>query len=391
MKRLAACLLALILLACAFIPADAELTAEQIEEADRFFTRLFTKATAVGGAVLVNRGGERVYAFYQGKTNKKNGVPVDENTVYKVASVTKLVAAIGIMKLADEGRLDLDAPIDIGGGNTITHPRYPDIPVTLRQCMSHTSGLLGGAPYQDPPAWTSLTRNDTKFFSRYAPGAHFEYSNLNGGILCSVIERVTGQSFNTYMAENVFQPLGVNAAFSAALLPDAEPLSGTYDPNDSLYMSAAKYLQEDAEAYEDTCDPDSHYRYSVGSLYISVSGLEKLGAMLANDGAVDGVRVLSADAVLTMGLDQALLIDSTVACESPYGLCTLRFETGGVTWYGHQGRWQGLLTDLFYEPRSKTALVFVLNGMPMGAVGREVNLRVEDAMNEVASLLGLAQ
>ncbi len=380
MKRLIA-LLAVLALAFSLLPAAcAELTGDQVTEANKFFKGMFDRATAVGGAVLVSQGGERIYSFYYGAGDKKGTRPVDDDTVYKVASTTKLISAIGIMKLVDEGKIDLDAKISIGDNKYITHPRFRDIPVTLRQCMSHTSGLLSSAPYKGSPAWTKLSRNDEKYFSRKAPGTHYEYSNLNGGILCSVIERISGQSFNTYMRENVFAPLNINAAYASTLLPDSSTLSNTYGMEDEVYMSAKKYLSEDAEGYDDTCNPDKHYRYSVGSLFISLSGLEKLGVMLARGGEVDGVRILSQDAVFMMQQDQSTLIDTTVTGESPYGLCTLRYQADGVTWYGHQGRWQGLLTALFYEPVSQTVLVYVINGIPKGVVGRDVNQRVENTI-----------
>lgn len=389
MKRWVAWALALALLLCAAAPGVSELTETQVKQANKFFKDMFTRATAVGGAVIVNQKGERLYSFFYGAGDKKGTRPVDENTVYKIASVTKMISAIGIMKLVDEGKIDLDAKIDIGNKKHIVNPRYRDLPVTLRQCMSHTTGILSSAPYQTPPPWTKLSKYDEKFFSRHKPGTDFEYANLNGGIMCSVIERLSGQSLNTFMTENVFAPLGINAAYASTLLPDSEPLSNTYDYDDNVYMSAAKYLKEDAEAYDDTCDPDNHYRYSVGSLFISLAGLEKLGVMFANGGVVDGVRILSADSVLAMQLDQSTLLDSSVTCESPYGLCTLRYTCEGVTWYGHQGRWMGLLTDLFYEPISQTVLVFVMNGTPKGAMGREVNGRVENTMIEIAPWLNL--
>ncbi|MBR6187007.1 MAG: beta-lactamase family protein [Clostridia bacterium] len=389
MKRWIAALTALVMLLCWAACGCAELSQAQITQANKYFTDMFNRATAVGGAVLVNQKGERIYSFYFGAGDKKNTRPVDDETVYKIASVTKMISAIGIMKLVDEGKIDLDAKIDIGNKKTIVHPRYRDLPVTLRQCMSHTSGLLGSAPYQSSVPWTKLTKYDEKYFSKYKPGTHYEYANLNGGIMCSVIERVSGQSFNTFMTENVFAPLGINAAYASTLLPDSSTLSNTYDYDDMVYMSANKYLKEDAENYDDTCNPDKHYRYSVGSLFISLSGMEKLGVMLANNGEVDGVRILSADSVFTMRMDQSTLLDSSVTGESPYGLCTLRYEVEGVTWYGHQGRWMGLLTDLFYEPISQTVLVFVMNGTPKGAMGRDVNLRVENAMIEIRPWLNL--
>ena len=104
------------------------------------------------------------------------------------------------------------------------------------------------------------------------------------------------------------------------------------------------------------------FRASVGSLYISLSGLEKIGQALACGCAADGVRLLSPQAAAEMRADQRTVRGTTVTVESPYGLGMYRFTASdGRTWYGHQGRWQGMLTDLFVEPDTHTAVVLVMN------------------------------
>ena len=378
-----AVLLALFWVSC----AAAELTEEQISAADSYFQRRFAQAKAVGGAVLVSRNGKRIYSFFYGAGDKKGTRPVDEDTVYKVASVSKMVSAIGAVQLAEAGLLDLDAPLTCASGRPIRNPWHPEADVTLRQAMSHTTSLLKTAPYTKTPDWDRIDLSDGKYFSKRVPGAHYEYANLNGGILCSAIERASGQSLNDYMAGHVFAPLGINAAYAAHLLPDPEPLSNTYMADGALYRKAENYLQEDEEEYENTCDPDQHYRSTIGGLYISLSGLEKLAQALACGGAAGGARLLSPQAAEMMRADQSTIPGSSVTGFSPYGLCVSRFEAeDGVTWYGHQGRWKGLQVDVFFEPASRATLVFVMNGVSRSG-NKEVDAKAERAMLLVSGWL----
>ncbi len=387
MKRLAPGILALALLLRPLC-APCELDADRAAEADAYFLRSFTRSGAVGGAVIVNRDGETLYSFYYGAGDKRGTRPVDGETVYKIASLTKLITAVGVMQLKEAGRLDLDAPLTYGDGLPIRNPYFPDEPVTLRQALSHTSSLSGDAPYRAAPKWDKITLSQNRYFSRHQPGTYYEYANLNGGILGSAIERASGQSLNAYMAEHVFSPLGVNAAYAAHLLPDAAPLSHTYTREGQLYMKAEKYLEEDREGYDVACDPDSHYHASAGSLYISLSGLEKIGCLLACGGICGGVRLLSPMAVAEMQADQRLIRNSSVAAESPYGLAAYRYTASdGRVWYGHQGRWEGLLTDLFVDPESRTAVVLVMNGVGRSGAG-EMDAKAENALLLAGEWLG---
>lgn len=375
-RRLKLWALILLLLMC---PCQGlgELDEETAASADAYFLRMFTRSGAIGGGVIVNRDGETLYAYYYGADDKRGTRPVDGDTVYKVASLTKMITAVGVMQLKEAGKLNLDAPLTYAEDIPIRNPHWPDTPVTLRQVMSHTSSLLGGALYDPAPLWEKITLNQNRYFSKYEPGSHYEYANLNGGILGSAIERASGQSLNAYMTEHVFAPLGVNAAYAAHLLPDPAPLSRTYTQDGQVYMKAERYLEKDRESYEDTCDPDSHYHISVGSLYISLNGLAKIGQALACGGAADGVRLLSPQAVMEMQADQRNLRGSTVTVESPYCLGMYRFtDDHSRAWYGHQGRWQGLLADLFIEPDSHTAVVLVMNGVGRSGSG-ELDAKAE--------------
>lgn len=377
MKRAIVLVVLLCLLSSALPCCAAQLSPEQQAAADAFFSKLFAQGKTVGGAVIVNQGGERLYGFFYGRASK-SGVTVTEDTVYKVASVTKLITAMGVMQLAEQGRLDLDAPLRKKGGEPLCNPAYPDAPLTLRQAMSHTTSLLPSANYTGNPTWTA------KYFDVYRPGSRYTYANINGGILGSQIEYVSGQSLNSYMAQHVFAPLHINAAYAAPLLPDPTQLSDSFEPDGRVEATAEAYMRGDA-GYDDTCDPDTHFRASVGGLYISLRGMELLGAALANRGRVNGVQVLSPGSVRMMQMDQNRVPGSTVTGESPYGLNTFRVDIAGHTWYGHQGWWAGRLMDLFYEPESSTVLVLAMNGngRASGTVNREVAAQMERAISFV--------
>lgn len=342
-------------------PAGASETVPGQGEADAFFESLFRSSGAVNGIVLIGKQETPLYRYAYGFTDKSKGLPVTEETVFKVASVTKMVSAIGVMRLAEQGKIGLDAPLSRVLGEGFFNPYFPEDPITLRQALSHTSSLLPGTPYAPAPRW----ENDAKrasCFSKEKPGSQYIYANIDGGLLGSVMEALSGQSLNTYMTENVFAPLGITAAYSAALLPEDAPLSGTYTTDGQRYITASGYREQDAD-YDDTCDPENHYHATVGSLYISAGGLLKLCMMLSGEGTLDGIRILQDATVRAMRQDQRVLENSSVTGKSPYGLGLFRLENRGLTWYGHQGRWKGMVCDVFFERESHTAVVFIANGV----------------------------
>lgn len=357
--RRGALLLAL-LIAFAF-PAAGEITDAQRQEADAFFSALFEESRAVGGVVLVAQQGAHLYDFSYGYADRHHTRAVTPDTVFKAASVTKLVTAIGMLRLVEQGLIALDEPLAQATGQSIINPLYPEAAITLRQVMSHTSSIASTASYSRAVPWETIPRSSDYFLSS-APGTVCEYANLNGGLLGSLIERLSGQSLNSFMRQQVFEPLGINAAYAAPLLPDPDALSATFKADGSLYISAESYLEDDA-AYEDSCNPDAHYRAAVGGLYISASGLETLGMALAGGGQVSGVQLLSPEMARMMQLDQSLVAGSSVTAESPYGLCLYRLNLDGDVWYGHQGRWEGLVVDLFFERETETVVVLVANGV----------------------------
>lgn len=355
MKLIPRALACLLLWTALCVPAMAETV-----NIDAEIDAIFRQEKTVGGAVLVALNGELVYERYYGWASVKGKRPIDRDSYFRAASVTKFVSGIGAMSLVERGLLELDA--DIGGalGMTIRNPRYPGTPVTLRQLMTHTSGVNdnGGYTKLSSTLRSMFAKNPRGNFTERRPGQTFEYSNFGAGIVGAMMEAVTGQSVQAYMDERVFDPMGIDAAFSPSLLADPEDVVNLYS-GQKVKQSAKTAL---AGTYDDTCDPNMHFRTTVGSLWIRPRDLLKLTSALCEGGALNGVRLLEPETVALMTASQSGV--GSVTGETSYGLFTNRVTSvlPDLTLYGHQGTSSGFVCSAYFEPVSGYAFVLMTNG-----------------------------
>ena len=355
MKKILSVLLALALL-CACAAA---------EELDARVDEVFRGTKTVGGAFVVAKQGEIVYERYYGEQQKTTHVPVTEDTYFRCASVTKLVTGIGLMKMMDEGLLDPDEDISTYLGYTVRNKRYMDTPITLRMLMSHTAGLVENASFGRKSSILSDMLDITKkaganFKKDVPPGSQYTYSNFGAGVTGAIVEAVTGRDVSTYMRETLFAPLGIDAAYSVTQLESPEDIAAAYKKDGSLYAAPSYLLRQE---YLAEASPDTHYRTTIGSLFIRPRDLARLGIALCGDGTVDGVRVLSEKAVAAMRQEHSLETDGITA-ESPYTFFTIRQDTlfDGLRVYGHQGTDEGIVCNLYVEPENELVIAVMTNG-----------------------------
>ncbi|MCL2812096.1 MAG: beta-lactamase family protein [Clostridia bacterium] len=329
-------------------------------DVDADIDQIFRRAQTVGGAVLVARHGELVYERYYGFANVKEQKPVHHNTYFRAASVTKFISGIGAMRLIEDGLLDLDQDIGLMLGMDIRNPRHRDTPVTLRQLMTHTSGVNDNTGYTHARGTLRafLEENPRRYFSSREPGKTFVYSNFGAGIVGALMEAASGQSVNAYMAEHVFAPMGIDAAYSASLLRSPYDVPCQYEGT-RVDISARRAL---SAAYEDWSDPNRHYRTTIGALWIRPRDLLDLMSLMCMGGELNGVRLLEPETVALMIAPQSGV--GSVTGRTHYGLMTARVDSilPGVTLYGHQGSSSGFITSAYFDPETGYAFVLMTNG-----------------------------
>ena len=134
----------------------------------------------------------------------------------RIASISKLVVAIGAMRLAEEGKLDLDADVSRYVGFKLRNPAFPSVAITLRQLFAHVSSLRDGGNYVVPLGGdlrAELAKPE-HWDAAHAPGAFHTYANLGLVIIGTAMESATGERFDRLMARLVFQPLGLSATYN---------------------------------------------------------------------------------------------------------------------------------------------------------------------------------
>ena len=165
-----------------------------------------------GAAVLIACNGSTVFSYQAGMANIEWGQPITSDTSFRLGSISKPLTAVAILELVERGRIDLDRPIS---DYVPLLPSYMR-PVTVRQLMSHTSGLpdILLTPMLLPLArdWVSESQiigMQASVPPRAAPGEVFDYSNFNYVLLAALIESITDTRYADYMSEEVFERLGM--------------------------------------------------------------------------------------------------------------------------------------------------------------------------------------
>lgn len=235
------------------------------------------------------------------------GRPFTPDTLVRVASVSKLVTTLGVMRLVAAGVLDLDRDVSATLGWRLRNPAFPDVPVTLRMLLSHTSSLRdAGDDYAVPLGRSLQGAIGPANWSAHAPGTWFHYTNYNFPVVATVMERATGERFDRLMARLVLMPLGLDACYNwttcsdaavarAAVLTDAAGVP-VKDDLRGVRPDCAGVNRVDATR----CDLDAYVPGTNGAVFspqgglrISAAGLATIGRLLLGDGAVDGVRLLT--------------------------------------------------------------------------------------------------
>jgi len=349
------------------LPELPEKDSRTVKKLDNKLQSILKRYATVGASVVVAKDGHVIYQYNYGTADKKAKHKVDDNTYFRIASVTKFVTGIHVMQLVEKGLLDPDEDISTYLGYKVRNPWYPQIPLTLRMIMCHTTSLNpGGYYYKDEQGLKRLIvkggKGTRSNYYHTKPGSTYRYSNFAAGLMGSLIEAVTGKNVYDSIREDLFEPLGIDAAYNAGLLQDADDVAGLYynRKNGKTYMTREESL---AQEWDSGVDPEMHYRITIGSMWIRARDLCRLGAMMCAGGVCDGQRILQEDTVREMMSVQAGK-GGVTSEKTPYGLCVHREQTllEGKTVYGHQGLYEDLLCNVYYEPESRFVFVVASNG-----------------------------
>jgi len=377
-----------------------------------------------GLQVVVIEDAAPVFEFAEGfaRLGAESRSPLTVAHKMRVASISKLITAIGAMKLVERGLIDIDADVSEYLGFPLQNPQFPDRPITLRMLLSHTSSIRDSGRY-----WIEHGKGRFRdlFFdsvsgkplgthfataSDEGPGEFFHYANLNFGVVAAVIENTTQRRFDRYMRTEVLGPAGVGADYNVCHLlarskvrlatlfrkrnseerwsPDG-PWRPQVDGDSISCIYGMEAVPREAaprrilEAYEPGSNPTVFSPH--GGLRASARDLARFVRMFLNEGVSDGARILRPETVREMrrprwtydprlgnGVTYEEETDpkaGTAGLMTSYGLSMHRVDLRD--WglakcrrilVGHLGNAYGLLGQLWIDFASKTGLVALITG-----------------------------
>ncbi len=388
---------------------DAELSAI-VNDPARPLASLSVLAIRNGAVVYQQQFGNKFLDLAAPQNSKR----ADAETMYRVASISKLVTTLGVMKLVEEGKLSLDRDISDYLGYTLRNPNFPNDAITVRMLLSHTSSLRdeGGYYWESKNQLKDVLLPGGKLYDKGAmwagvgkPGAFFQYANLPWGVLGTVMERATGERFDRLMKRLVFDPMGIAGGFNPAVF-SPQQLANTAtlyrkrveENGKEVWVPNGPWIPQVDDYSKAPPVPRTGADYVIGSngtafgpqggARLSAAGLGKIMQMLMHNGSLDGKQILSAQSVKAMLTEQwhfDAKANNGASGESGFGgqqklfnawgLGAQHFldttgvsagdrlvEGGGFQAFGHLGDAWGLTSAIVFDPITKNGMVFLIGG-----------------------------
>jgi CubicO group peptidase (beta-lactamase class C family) len=379
----------------AMAPAQGGFSVDRMQRIDQFIDSTMAAGEISGGVTLVARNGRIVHLAARGVMDVASKKPMQKDSIFRIASMTKPVAAVAILMMVEEGKVRLDDPISRylpsyrgmkvavalparpgpapaaqGAVQNFTlAPNYYPVPaereITVLDVLTHTSGLMSGPNsnaggqvafqqrHQIGLKWVDNLGADSAL--EFQPGTRWAYSPVAGlDVAARIVELVSGKTFSAFLQERVFGPLAMKDTF--------------FWPNEAQrarLVTAYTFTNGQLTANP---NPDSMsspvYFSGGGGLMSSAESYARFAMMLANGGELDGARILSPASVELMG---SRIFTDALPGRRPgegYGL-GVRFvsdraarrtlvSTGSFGWSGAYG------THFWVDPSKKLVAILML-------------------------------
>jgi serine beta-lactamase-like protein LACTB, mitochondrial len=293
---------------------------------------------SISGGVSLN--GKIIWVGAVGLADIENIVSAKTNTVYRIASISKVITAIAIMQLFEQNKINLDEDV------TTYLPYFPKKKwkFTVRQLLNHTSGirdyrygeLNSTDKFKSTKDAISVVMDDSLQFE---PEMKRQYTTLGYNLLAGIIEKISGISFEEYLSKNIFQPSEMTSTYLE------------YQP-EIIHNRARNYIKNYFRKIENAPLADLSIKYAGGGMISTSEDLLKFANKLVAN------KLIKSSTLDTMLMPTILKNKDTVN----YGLgLSFGIDQEGRKYFGHAGGWNGYTSELLIYPDNLFASVYLTN------------------------------
>ncbi|MDJ0701205.1 MAG: serine hydrolase [Woeseiaceae bacterium] len=285
-----------------------------------------------------------------GKANIEEDIDADAETMYRIGSTSKMFVSLAVLKLVEEGRLSLDDKLaDLAPEIEFENPWEDTDPIRVVHLLEHTTGwddihLAEYAHNVYPPTTLKegLDYHPHSRTSRWVPGTRSSYCNAGPPVAAYLVEKVTGQEFESYIQETFFAPMGMETM--------------TYQWSDVVQ-------EKGVVSYMNGNTPQDYWHIIMrpsGSINASPNDMARLASFFINRGSVDGVPLVSPDSITRMEFP-ASTSAARAGQTAGYGLSNFMSSHESWLYHGHDGGVNGGLTEFAYLPDAGIGHAIMLN------------------------------
>lgn len=329
----------------------------QFEKTETEISEVMKKLDAVGLAVAVVKDNQLIYSHSFGKKSLENNTLLTNNDIFRIASISKSFAATSIMQLVEAKKLSLDDDFGDLVGFEIRNPKYPETTITLRMVLSHTSSINDSEGYFNLDVINpAKNENWAKCYTDKKPGTGYLYCNLNFNMVGAVIEKFSGQRYDSYVKQHILSQLNLYGGYCIDSL-DSQRFVPLYEyENQRFKLADAAYAPRRAELSTYKLSYSTPILSPTGGMKISATDLAKYMMMHMNYGKANGVKIISKKSSKQM--------QTALSSDENYGLALLKTSNmiDGVELTGHTGSAYGLYSAMFFDPKKKFGFVMITNG-----------------------------
>lgn len=357
-------LLILIAVIIVTLPVSA-LSPESIQKMEESIQQHFDDHGMTALGIAVTHGDSIIYQKSFGyRVRPQNGQPgelLEDDDLFRIASVSKTFIATTILRLQEEGKLDINDDARRYLNFPLRNPKYPRTPITVKNLLTHTSSL------NDSRSWWNLDYvnpekddNYTRCYSDYRPGKGYKYCNLNYALLAAVIEGATGRRFDSEVDRVIMRPLGLNGGYNTNLLDSTKFVRNYYrDDKDGITL-----IDNVENFYPYKYQIMDHYQlgrslgleYPAGGMKIDTGSLARYMMMHCHGGVLDSIRVITPES-------EELMRRNYVG-RNNYGLSYRQYRDllPGKLMHGQTGGNPGAKTCMIFDPVEDIGFVILTSG-----------------------------
>ncbi len=354
MKRI---LQSILLTGCMLVTLNQ--TFAQSEKAEAAIQSIMQSSSVVGLSVAVVKNNKVIYNHSFGFKDVEKQLPLTNESIFRIASISKSFTTTAIMQLVAEKKIRLDQDISELVGFKVRNPAYPGTVITLKMALSHRSSINDSEGYFSLDAIDpAKNANWAKCYNAYEPDKGYMYCNLNYNLAGSILEKVTGIRFDKYIQQQILDPLGLYGGYNVNTL-DSQLIAKIYEFNketQGFTLSPNAYAPRTEEINNYTMGRTTPIFSPTGGMKISANDLAKYMIMHSQLGKYKGGRMIPKKLSQQM---QAIISE-----EEGYGMAleTSTKLIAGKTMIGHTGVAYGLYSIMFFEPKEKIGFVVISNG-----------------------------